>query len=183
MHVQRAATMGSFAWLLSRGDARPPTTMSRTYAHDVKGSIKLSRKRVNPRREPMLTRKERLYLSAGHATVHKRERGEGGRGEGTFYRGLTGVYCRNFRRAQGGDGRGPIASSWTGKGVPRTVLTVSITTYNQKNRDVQWRWLIALNLLARLFFSTRLLLPLLVRIYHSFFRLCCLSHRSLTDFK
>lgn len=96
MHVQRAATMGFFAWLLSRGDARPPTTMSRTYAYDVKGSIKLSRKRVNPRREPMLTRKERLYLSG------PRHRPQKGKGKEAFYWGLTDVYCRNFCRAQGG---------------------------------------------------------------------------------
>lgn len=173
MHVQRTATMGLFAWLLSRGDARPPTMMSRTYAHDVKGSIKLSRKRVNLRQEPMLTRKRTSLLEHGprHRLPQKAE------GEGAFYRGLTGVYCHNFRRAQGGRSRAP-----SRRGQARASLEQCSQSLLQriiKRIAIFCAVADSIELLCAIAFFHLSLAPL-VHVYHSFLPV---SWISLMDFE
>lgn len=167
MHVQRTATMGLFAWLLSRGDARPPTMMSRTYAHDVKGSIKLSRKRVNLRQEPMLTRKRTSLLE--HGPRHRPQKAERRGGEGAFYRGLTGVYCHNFRHAQGRRSRAP-----SRRGQARTSLEQCLQSSLQriiKRIAIFCAVTDSIELLYAIAFF-HLSLGSLVHVYHS----CCLSN-------
>lgn len=114
MHARATCSHDGILRVAPLAGWRTPTDNDESYVRvRCKREHQIIQEANKPATRPMLTRKERLYLRAGQIIVHKRGRGP--------FTGVWPAYIAVIFAARKGNGRSLVVS-WTGKGVPRTVL-------------------------------------------------------------